>query len=173
MENFIKLLLQTSLSMSVVIILFFIITNSMIKVYHTKTFYYCCIIILLGLIIPFRFININLINVNITDKININNKITKNYAPEQIKNWIKECDKEKEAYFYKLNNDDKLDIWIYYNKGGSYPWNIDYKDGNIEFYLYDMPEINGNEGYTLINCQTLNKKDNIKLYFNDILISSN
>lgn len=107
------------------------------------------------------------------NNIKASDKTTKNYAPEQIKNWIKECDKEKGAYFYKLNNDDKLDIWIYYNKGGSYPWNIDYKNGNIEFYLYDMPEINGNEGYTLINCQTLNKKDNIKLYFNDILISSN
>lgn len=95
------------------------------------------------------------------------NDFKNNVIPDEIKTWVSQCNKEKGAFVLKSNKNNKIDMWIYYNRGGSYPWNIEINDNTIELHMYDIDELNGNEGYTLINCQTPQDKNNINIYLED------
>lgn len=99
----------------------------------------------------------------------LTDKIDKQDIPKNINDWIKQCEAKEGIYEIKSINNGKRTGWIYCNKGKRYFWNIKDNEKELQLYLYDATEEQGEN--TLIYYEIPTSYTKITTYVNDEIIS--
>ena len=76
--------------------------------------------------------------------------ITKDKVPENIKEWMKLCDRNQGAYILTVPASNGYTTFIYYNDGGRYPWNMSVDNDNLKINLYSNSNLKTTDGYYLM-----------------------
>lgn len=97
--------------------------------------------------------------------------ISKDSVDKNVKDWMQQCDKTQGAYLMKVPSSHGNTIYIYYNKGGRYPWNMETDNGDsrkITVYMYSESDLVTEDGYFLMRLTTTEGDPEISLYLDGI-----
>lgn len=91
--------------------------------------------------------------------------------PDNIKHWIKQCDKKQGAYILKSKVASGYITYIYYNGGDRYPWAIKADNKNINVRLYSDTKLTIADSHYLMYFKSPKDYTNINLYLDNLKLN--
>ncbi len=98
-------------------------------------------------------------------KENVYSGLTKENIPQEVKDWITECDKTQGGFTLTNKHGDGYITYVYYNGGGRFAWEMTADDESVSInWLHTIPS---EGGYCLMYFTSPKEYSSIKLYIND------